>query len=88
MNWTKPVLLAASLAAMTLFGPTIGRAAEPEDASTSAAQSAVRDARDQMLNREKSSEVRHAPPKCDEGKAECRGKIENGERDREHDRPH
>jgi hypothetical protein len=88
MNWTKPVLLAASLATMTLFGPTIGRAAEPEDAATSAVKSAVRDARDQIMESEKSNEVRHIPPRCESDKVDCRVRTENSEHDREHAKPH
>jgi hypothetical protein len=87
MNWTNRTFIIAALAAITLTCPTIGRAEEPGDAATSAAQSAVRDARDQMMTKEKGSESRHVPPRCEDGKADCHVKSENAEHEREHAKP-
>jgi hypothetical protein len=88
MNWTKFACVAAAIAAIAVASPTIGRAAEPEDAATSAAKSAVRDARDQIMESEKSNEVRHIPPRCESDKADCRVRTEKSEHDREHAKPH
>jgi hypothetical protein len=86
MNWTKRTLLAAAaLAAISIAGPTSGRAAEPEDAGLSAAQSGVRDARDQALPKRENNEVRRAQTKCPEGsKTDCPVKPETTGQARPH----
>ena len=62
---------------ISIAGPTIGRAAEPDDAGLSAAQSGVRDARDQALQKKENNEVRRAQTKCPEGgKTDCPVKPE------------
>jgi len=88
MTRTKSTFLAAALLAITVVSPTLSRAGEPEDAATSAAQSAVRNARDQMVDKEKGRESRHIPQRCEDGKADCRIKSENAEHEREHSKPH
>jgi hypothetical protein len=85
MNWTKRALLAvAAVAAISAAGPTTARAAEPEDAGLSAAQSGVRDARDQALRKE-NNEVRRTQTKCPEGsKTDCVAKPQTTGQSRQH----
>jgi len=78
MKWTKTAATMGILA--FVFAATPCGAAEPEDAGLSAAESAVRNARDAAQDREKIKETKPVRPECAASKEDCSPKTEDARR--------